>query len=123
MTIINARALCKKIGMFTVGINSRPKVPGGGWEVYVKDKSGQRWSKNSNAFAGDLRECVHKANEVAQQLDENMNKDGDKEGDDHAEGDKDGDKDDNKEGDKEGDKEKQGDEELADFGGDAEDTD
>eukprot|EP00959_Pyramimonas_sp_CCMP1952_P152823 3197294-Pyramimonas_sp.AAC.1 len=42
-----ARSLREQKGSLRVGISPRPKISG--WEVWVKNEEGQKWTKASNA--------------------------------------------------------------------------
>ena len=55
ISVAEGRKLCQKDGDWFVQVNSRPKFKNGGWEVTIKNKTGQKWSKASHATskAGD----------------------------------------------------------------------
>lgn len=68
--IEEARAACEQHGSFRVGINVRPKLSNGGWEVYIKSDGGktQVWShgsSHSQPVADSLMGVVLHANKLA----------------------------------------------------------
>ena len=75
LSIEEGREICKAMGSFKVGIHPRPKMRDGGWEVYVKHTTGQKWSKASSATVkigdGSLRATILHANEIMLELYEN----------------------------------------------------
>ena len=72
--IQEARKQCIAAGEFKVGINNRPALPNGGWEVWVKCKSMQVWSigsSNAHPVADTLEGTVVYANRVAKSRHDN----------------------------------------------------
>ena len=66
-SIEEARKLCKNKNDYVVNVESRPKLPGGGWRVTIKDKTTgaqiYSLSSNNNKYLVSLEKAVHDANE------------------------------------------------------------
>ena len=66
--VVDARTHCARHGDFRVGINLRPKLAHGGWEVFIKYCKVQVWSITSAAkkpVGKTLKETVKYANLIA----------------------------------------------------------
>ena len=66
--IVDARSHCARHGDYRVGINLRPKMGNGGWEVFIKCRKVQVWSITSAAkkpVGKTLKDTVEYANSLA----------------------------------------------------------